>query len=197
MHKIRMGQPGTFMPSLVDLGFNTADAKDILAWAQMGLTPGAGCCEIAENNCEDGQTIEQCDALGGELHEEICAEVPECNVAPPGEGCCVIAENDCVDDTTEVECGDLGGIQFDEGLMCSGVAECNVAPAPDGEALYIDNCQFCHGPNGDGSVSPAFPPVAGKSAGEIETAIMTVPAMMGLDFLSAAEVDAIALFLAP
>jgi thiosulfate dehydrogenase len=37
MHKARMGQPGTFMPSMVDLGFNTANAKDVLAYAQLVL----------------------------------------------------------------------------------------------------------------------------------------------------------------
>jgi mono/diheme cytochrome c family protein len=194
MHKIRMGQPGTFMPSMVDLGFDTDDAKDVLAYAQMGLVPGGGCCEIAQNDCEDGQTLEQCNALGGELHEEICAEVPECNVAPPGTGCCVIAENDCEDDQTLAECEDLEGIQFDEGFMCSAVDECNVAPPPDGEALYIENCQACHGVDGMGGFAGD---VDGKSAEEINQAIANVVEMMGLDFLSAEEVDAIAEFLAP
>jgi len=194
MHKIRMGQPGTSMPSMVDLGFDTDDAKDVLAYTQMGLVPGGGCCEIAQNDCEDGQTLEQCNALGGELHEEICDEVPECNVAPAGEGCCVIAENDCVDDTTEVECDDLVAESWEEGLMCSGVEECNVAPDPDGAALYANNCASCHGADGTGGITGVS--VVGESAQEITDALLR-PSMASVAPLSAAEVDAIALFLAP
>jgi hypothetical protein len=43
----------------------------------------------------------------------------------------------------------------------------------------------------------SFSNVVGKSAGAISTAIMEVPAMSSLSFLSAAEINAIAVFLAP
>ncbi len=155
IHKVRFGQPGTFMPSMVDLGYNTDDVKDLLAYAQ-----------------------------------EVLPNPPE---PPPGEGCCVIAENDCVDDQTQAECDILGGM-LEEGDSCSVVPACDVGPTPDGAALYADNCASCHGMDGEGGIAP---PVIGESAQEINNAIMTVPLMMSLDFLSPEEIDAIAEFLAP
>jgi hypothetical protein len=67
-------------------------------------------------------------------------------------------------------------------------------PPPLGGAIYISNCQSCHGVDGMGD---PFSNVVGKSAGAISTAIMEVPAMSSLSFLSAAEINAIAVFLAP
>ena len=186
MHKIRMGQPGTSMPSLVNLGYDTDDAKDLLAYTQMGLTPGGGCCEIAENECEDGQTLEQCNALGGELHEEICAEVPECSVVPPLDAGCCVTEDDCVEDQTLAECDILEGM-LDVDSMCSTVPEC--AEDLDGAALYAGNCAGCHGADGGTKV--------GRTAEQIDTAIMEVPSMMtpSLEALTPEEIDAIADFL--
>ena len=65
-------------------------------------------------------------------------------------------------------------------------------PTP-GAILYQDNCQVCHGPNGEGM--PPFPNIQGKSASEIQNAIDTVPLMSGID-LSPEEISAIAGFLA-
>jgi|GEM_PF-596398 len=192
MHKIRMGQPGTFMPSMVDLGFDTDDAKDVLAWAQMGLVPvGEGCCVFGENDCEDGLGQEACELDGGVFDAEVlCDDVAECNVAPPGEGCCVFGENDCEDGLGQEACELDGGV-FDAEVLCDDVAECNVAPPLDGEILYIDNCQFCHGVDGVGGFAGD---VVGESAQEITDALM-LPSMAGVAPLTPAEIDAIAAFL--
>jgi hypothetical protein len=68
------------------------------------------------------------------------------------------------------------------------------APPLDGELLYIDNCQDCHGVDGAGG---AFSNVQGATAGEITDAINTEPLMMtpGLMALTPAEIQAIADFL--
>jgi len=65
-------------------------------------------------------------------------------------------------------------------------------PTP-GAILYQDNCQVCHGPNGEGTA--IAPNIQGKSASEIQNAIDTVGAMMGID-LTSEEIGAIADFLA-
>ena len=65
-------------------------------------------------------------------------------------------------------------------------------PTP-GAILYQDNCQVCHGPNGEGTA--IAPNIQGKSASEIQNAIDTVPLMSGID-LSPEEISAIAGFLA-
>ncbi|MCK5392591.1 MAG: cytochrome c, partial [Deltaproteobacteria bacterium] len=76
MHKIRMGQPGEPMPSMVDLGFNTADAKDVLAYAMLVLPnveppPGEGCCVFEDNSCMDGLGQEGCELDGGMFDAEV------------------------------------------------------------------------------------------------------------------------------
>jgi len=150
LHKIRWGQPGTDMPSLVDLGFNIADQKDVLAYAQ--------------------------DVL------------PNTEPPPPGEGCCVFGPEDCEDGLGIEGCADDGG-EFQAGVMCDAVPECSVVPPPlDGALLYMDNCETCHGPNGDGSGSTGVP-VVGATSQEIIDANMQFG-------LTLEEVDAIADFLA-
>jgi cell division septation protein DedD len=69
------------------------------------------------------------------------------------------------------------------------------APPLDGAALYVTNCQGCHGPNGMGGFAGD---VVGATAGQITAAINNVGAMMtpGLQALTPAEVQAIANFLA-
>jgi mono/diheme cytochrome c family protein len=37
IHKARFGNPGTLMPSMIDLGFSTQDVKDVLAYSQLDL----------------------------------------------------------------------------------------------------------------------------------------------------------------
>ncbi|MCK5709800.1 MAG: cytochrome c, partial [Deltaproteobacteria bacterium] len=82
-------------------------------------------------------------------------------------------------------CADAGGM-FDDGVMCVDVAQCNVPPL-NGEMLYIDTCQFCHGVDGVG-IEGVAPPVVGATTQDIIDANME----MGL---SLPEVEAVADFL--
>jgi len=189
MHKIRMGQPGTIMPSMVKEGFDTDEAKDVLAWAQIGLVPpvpGEGCCDFGDNECADGLGIIDCEEDGGEFIAGVmCVDVDQCNVEPPLDaGCCVIAEGNCSESLGIEGCADSGGM-FNADVMCSTIEECAEVPPLDGELLYIGTCQVCHGVDAVGGTAPN---IVGKTAQDIIDANM----QMGL---SPAEVDAVADFL--
>lgn len=102
VHKARIGQPGTLMPSLVALGYSTQDVIDLLAYAQEVLpNPPVieeGCCVIAEADCLDGITQTQCDGFGGSLEVgAICSEIEICGGGPisDGEQLYFSAENQC------------------------------------------------------------------------------------------------------
>ncbi len=66
-------------------------------------------------------------------------------------------------------------------------------PASTGQALYVANCESCHGPKA-GPAGPAKS-VVGESASDIHEAIQEVPTMQSLSTLSNAEVTAIAIYL--
>jgi mono/diheme cytochrome c family protein len=187
MHKIRMGQPATIMPSMVKDGYSTNDAKDVLAWAQTLVppVPGEGCCDFGDNDCEDGLGIIGCEKDGGVFIPGVmCVEVDQCNVEPPLDaGCCFIAEGTCSESLGIEGCADSGGM-FNPDVMCSTIPDCSVAP--DGAALYADTCAGCHGVDAMGT--PIAPNIVGKTAQDIINANM----QMGL---SPAEVDAVADFL--
>jgi mono/diheme cytochrome c family protein len=152
IHKVRFGQPGTDMPSLIDLAYNTNDVKDLLAYVQEVLpnppVVDVGCCVIMEGDCEDGQSMDQCDSLGGVL--EI-------------------------------------------GEICSDIDTCGGGPVIDGGELYQTECSACHGVDAMGDIAPN---IVGASAEQINNAIMTVPLMASLNFLTVEEIDAIADYLA-
>ena len=59
----------------------------------------------------------------------------------------------------------------------------------DGSALYTSNCASCHGPGSNSAK-------AGATVTRIENSIVNVPSMTGLSSLSAADIQAIADFLA-
>jgi len=111
------------------------------------------------------------------------------------EGCCVFGENDCDDDLAQLECDFEGGV-LDEGDLCVDVPECGVVL--NGEILYMDNCQECHG---DGAEYRSYAALNRWTsiAEETDTAIMEVPLMMtpSLEALTPEEIDAIADFLSP
>jgi hypothetical protein len=154
--------------------------------------PGEGCCVFGDNDCEDGLGQEGCELDGGVFNAEVmCVDVDQCNL-PLGEGCCVFGDNDCADGLGQEGCELDGGV-FNAEVMCVDVAQCNVPPL-DGEILYVDDCQSCHGVDGGGV---PFSNVQGKSSEEIEAAIMNIGAMMtpSLEALSPAEIEAIAVFL--
>jgi hypothetical protein len=153
--------------------------------------PGEGCCVFGDNDCEEGLGQEGCELDGGVFNAEVmCMDVAQCNIPPIGEGCCVFGPEDCMDDLGIEGCADEMGM-FEDGVMCVDVAECNPPPL-DGEILYMDNCQACHGVDGAGV---PFSPVVGATAEEIDAAIIGEPAMNSLESLSPAEIDAIAAFL--
>jgi mono/diheme cytochrome c family protein len=94
-----------------------------------------------------------------------------------------------VEDQSFAQCAALDGtVDFE--FECSAIDECN----PVGQALYIAECQGCHGVDGAGGT---FSNVQGKSAQEIEDAIMDIGPMMtpDLEALTAEQIDAIAAFL--
>ena len=64
---------------------------------------------------------------------------------------------------------------------------------PTGKALYVANCESCHGPKA-GPEGPAKS-VVGESAGDISNAIIKVLTMQSLSTLSDAQVSAIATYL--
>ncbi len=68
------------------------------------------------------------------------------------------------------------------------------APAIDGAALFLANCNMCHFGNGIGSGGTDK---TGKTAQEITDAIASIPMMSGFSSLSAEEIQAIAVALAP
>ncbi len=69
----------------------------------------------------------------------------------------------------------------------------NPTAAPgEGEQLYIDNCESCHGAGGVGGPDGD---VVGESASDIAEAILEVPEMNSLSVLTAEEIDAIAAYL--
>ena len=146
-----------------------------------------GCCVVAGGDlCFGDFNKDECDVLDGDLKKgKMCDDVPECGEPPIGEGCCVFGDNDCEDGLGQEGCELDGGV-FDAEVMCMDVAECNPEPL-DGALLYMDNCQACHGPNGDGSGSSGIN-VEGKSAQEIIDANMQFG-------LSLEQVEAIAVFL--
>lgn len=177
-------------------------------------TPDRGCCVVDVNDCFENRTPAQCDDLGGVLEEgDSCSDIDECNIPFCGDGIldtgeeCDDGNNDdddgcdanCLIEAAPV-CGDGNvdpGEECDDGNNNNGDgcdANCQLeAPPLNGEQLYINNCESCHGVDGMGG---PFSNVVGKTSQEITDAIMNIPAMTSI-VLTPEQIDAIADFLAP
>lgn len=67
--------------------------------------------------------------------------------------------------------------------------------APDGQTLFVQKCSTCHGTDALGGTLARIS-IVGKTAAEITTAIATIPNMSSLSALTAAEIQAVADYLA-
>jgi len=105
-----------------------------------GFVP-MGCCVHAENSCTDDQTSAQCSVPPNVdlVLNELCDNVPLCNVPPPDQGCCVHAENSCTDDQTSAQCSVPPNVQLVLETACSGVPQCNIPPLGTGCCVISDN----------------------------------------------------------
>lgn len=75
-----------------DAGKNHYHCNYFSSLCNMGSSPetcpqraiGCGCCVVAENDCMDGKTEKQCNALGGIswVPETACSGIPKCNLKP-------------------------------------------------------------------------------------------------------------------